>query len=111
MAKIIAIANPKGGVGKTTTALNLAASLAIAEKSVLLVEMDPNGSLAMGCGLDEHSIKGGVYEIFMGAFDCIDAVHDTELPTWISFPAISRLMNRKCDWSRCPRTVFCSKGN
>ena len=80
MAKIIAIANPKGGVGKTTTALNLAASLAIAEKSVLLVEMDPNGSLAMGCGLDEHSIKGGVYEIFMGAFDCIDAVHDTELP-------------------------------
>ncbi|OGB60617.1 MAG: hypothetical protein A2Y94_03160 [Caldithrix sp. RBG_13_44_9] len=80
MAKIIAIANPKGGVGKTTTALNLAASLAIAEKSVLLVEMDPNGSLAMGCGLDERSIKGGVYEIFMGAFDCIDAVHDTELP-------------------------------
>ena len=80
MAKIVAIANPKGGVGKTTTALNLAASLAIAEKSVLLVEMDPNGSLAMGCGLDERTIKGGIYEIFMGAFDCIDAVHDTELP-------------------------------
>ncbi len=80
MTKIIAIANPKGGVGKTTTALNLAASLAIAEKSILLVEMDPNGSLAMGCGLDEHRIKGGVFEIFMGTFDCIDAIHTTDLP-------------------------------
>jgi chromosome partitioning protein len=80
MAKIIAIANPKGGVGKTTTALNLAASLAIAEKAVLLVELDPNGSLAMGCGLDEPTIKGGIFEIFMGAFDCIDAIHNTEIP-------------------------------
>jgi chromosome partitioning protein len=80
MAKIIAIANPKGGVGKTTTALNLAASLAIAEKAVLLVELDPNGSLAIGCGLDESAVKGGIFEIFMGTFDCIDAIHNTEFP-------------------------------
>ncbi len=80
MSKIIVIANPKGGVGKTTTAINLSASLAIAEKSVLIVGMDPNGSLTAGWELQEQEIKAGIYEIFMGTFDCIDAIHHTELP-------------------------------
>lgn len=79
MSKIIVIANPKGGVGKTTTAINLSASLAIAEKSVLIVGMDPNGSLTAGWELQEQEIKAGIYEIFMGTFDCIDAIHHTEL--------------------------------
>ena len=79
MSKIIVIANPKGGVGKTTTAINLAASLAIAEKSVLIIGMDPNGSLTAGWELQEQEIKAGIYEIFMGTFDCIDAIHHTEL--------------------------------
>jgi chromosome partitioning protein len=80
MSKIIVIANPKGGVGKTTTAINLAASLAIAEKSVLMVGMDPNGSMTAGWELQEPELKAGIYEIFMGTFDCIDAIHHTELP-------------------------------
>ena len=80
MPKIIVVANPKGGVGKTTTAINLAASLAIAEKSVLMVGMDPNGSLTAGWALQEQDIKAGIYEIFMGTFDCIDAIHHSELP-------------------------------
>ena len=77
---IITIANPKGGVGKTTTAINLAASLAIAEKSVLMVGMDPNGSLTAGLGLEEGKLNGGIYELFLGTADIKDVIHHSELP-------------------------------
>jgi chromosome partitioning protein len=80
MAMIITIANPKGGVGKTTTAINLAASLAIAEKSVLMIGMDPIGSLTAGWGLEEQNIIGGIHEIFLGAADLVDVIHHTEIP-------------------------------
>lgn len=80
MAKIITISNPKGGVGKTTTAINIAASLAIAEKSVLMIGMDPNGALSAGWGLQEENIRAGIYEIFLGTADLIDAIHHLELP-------------------------------
>jgi chromosome partitioning protein len=80
MTKTITVANPKGGVGKTTTAINLAASLAIAEKSVLMIGMDPNGSLTAGWDIKENEIKGGIYEIFLGTCDCIDTIISSELP-------------------------------
>lgn len=80
MGKVITIANPKGGVGKTTTAINLAASLAIAEKSVLIIGMDPNGSLSAGCGIHSEVIKAGIYEIFLGTYDCVDTIHHSDLP-------------------------------
>jgi chromosome partitioning protein len=87
MAKIITVANPKGGVGKTTTAINLAASLAIAEKSVLMVGMDPNGSLTAAWGLTEDEIKAGIYEIFLGTYDCIDAIHHSNIPNLDLIPS------------------------
>ncbi|MEP4486270.1 MAG: ParA family protein [Halioglobus sp.] len=65
MARIIAIANQKGGVGKTTTCVNLAASLAAMGKRVLLADLDPQGNATMGSGIDKHSIERSIYDVLV----------------------------------------------
>jgi chromosome partitioning protein len=74
MAYIMAIANQKGGVGKTTTAVNLAACLAASGRGVLLVDLDPQGNATMGCGINKHGVKATSYEVLLGEVPLTDAM-------------------------------------
>jgi chromosome partitioning protein len=79
MARIIAVALPKGGVGKTTTAVNLAASLAVAEQRTLLIDMDTFGASGLSLGFTEGTIRAGLYEVFNFITSMQSAIHRTEL--------------------------------
>ena len=81
MGKIIALANQKGGVGKTTTTINLAASLATLEKRVLVVDADPQVHASCGLGIDSKQAGCTIYECLVGHADVRNAIQDTEIDT------------------------------
>lgn len=87
MGKIIAIANQKGGVGKTTTSINLAASLAVLEYKTLLVDADPQANSTSGIGFDPRNIKESVYECLVNDLDPRQAIQQTETPNLDLLPA------------------------
>ena len=87
MGKIIAIANQKGGVGKTTSAMNLSAGLGVLEKKVLLVDTDPQANSTSGVGYDPREIENGVYECLIGKVKVKDIIIETKSPNLFLLPA------------------------
>ncbi|NLM73466.1 MAG: ParA family protein [Clostridiaceae bacterium] len=79
MAKIIAVANQKGGVGKTTTAVNLSACIAVKGKKVLVIDIDPQGNTTSGLGVDKNSVKGSIYDVIINE----TPIEDTMVKTMI----------------------------
>ncbi len=80
MSKVIAITNQKGGVGKTTTALNLSAYLALEKEKVLVIDSDPQGNLTSGIGIKKEQMKYSLYDVYTGGIAMRDALIQTEIP-------------------------------
>lgn len=78
--RVLAVANQKGGVGKTTTAINLGTALAAIDQKVLLVDLDPQGNASTGLGIERTARKINTYHVLIGEADVLDATQETEIP-------------------------------
>jgi len=92
MGKIITIVNQKGGVGKTTTAINLAASLALAEKDILVIDTDPQGNSTSGLGISRDGLDKSLYDVYAGRCDMNDALQKTVMEHLYIIPSTIDLL-------------------
>ncbi len=106
MARTVAIANQKGGVGKTTTAVNLAAGLALCGKTVLLIDLDPQGNAGSGLGYPSIKVQRGIYDVLTGNAALSDVFLETEVAGLQLVPSGQRLVGAEVELVEVPRREY-----
>lgn len=106
MGRVLAVANQKGGVGKTTTTVNLSAGLALAGKPTLLIDLDPQASATSGLGFHAHEIEGSVYDVVIGRLRAEQAVKSTKIDNLSVLPASRDLIGAEIELVPLPRREF-----
>ncbi len=102
MARIIAVVNQKGGVGKTTTAVNLSSALALMGRKVLVVDIDPQGNATSGLGVDKNGMEATLYDVFIGVFSLSSVIVGTEQASlWVA-PANNDLVGAEVELCNMP---------